>query len=161
VRAAFVSTNRELLERLHDEFDLVISDRDNLSDVCENKFLNLEHDEGRIFEVLDSKGVSTAVCLGYRRLFSGRILEESSCEFYNLHPSVLPAFKGLNVYERVLNRGVNVSGATLHQVKEEVDEGEIIDQITYHVREDMDAEELKRYAAKFEARLVRANLEKL
>ncbi len=161
MRAAFVSENEKLLKRLVDEFDLVISDRDDLEHVCEDKFLNLEHDEGEIFEVLESEGVSTAVSLGYRRLFSEELLEQSECEFYNLHPSILPAFKGLDVYQRVLDRGVDVSGATLHRINEEVDDGEIIDQITYRVREEMDLKELKSYAAKFEARLVRTNLEEL
>ncbi len=161
MKAAFVSENEELLKRLVDEFDLVISDRDNLRHVCEDKFLNLEHDEGEIFEVLESKGVSTAVSLGYRRLFSEHLLEHTDFEFYNMHPSILPAFKGLDVYQRVLDRGVDVSGATLHRINEEMDEGEIIDQITYRVREDMSVDELKEYAAKHEARIVRTNLEEL
>jgi phosphoribosylglycinamide formyltransferase-1 len=161
VKAAFVSEDPRLLKKLGDKFDLVISDRDDLKHLCEDKFLNLEHDEDRIAEVLKSKGVSTAISLGYRRLFSEEFLEQVECEIYNLHPSILPAFKGLDVYERVIDRGVEVSGATLHRVEPEMDEGEIIDQITYRVREDMNVEELKKYAAKYEAQLLESNIDSL
>jgi phosphoribosylglycinamide formyltransferase-1 len=161
VKAAFVSEDPRLLKKLGDEFDLVISDRDDLEHLCEDKLLNLEHDEDRIAEVLKSKGVSTAISLGYRRLFSEEFLEKAECEIYNLHPSILPAFKGLDVYERVIDRGVDVSGATLHQVEPEMDEGKIIDQITYRVREDMKVDELKKYAAKYEARLLKSNIDSL
>jgi phosphoribosylglycinamide formyltransferase-1 len=161
VKAAFVSENGRVLERLKDEFDLIISDRDVLNQVCEDKFLNLEHDEDRILEVLDSKGVSTAISLGYRRLFSPEFLEQVECEMYNMHPSILPAFKGLDVYCRVIERGVDVSGATLHRIESEMDEGEIIDQISYRVRDDMEVEELKDYAADYEAKLVKSNIEAL
>lgn len=161
MKAAFVSRDARVLKRLKDKFDLVIGDRDDLKHVCEDKFLNLEHDEDRILEVLESKGVSTAVCLGYRRLFSQEFLEQVKCEIYNLHPSVLPAFKGLDVYERVIERGVDVSGATLHRVEAEMDEGEIVDQITYRLRNDMTVEELKGYATDYEARIVRTNLGEL
>jgi phosphoribosylglycinamide formyltransferase-1 len=41
---------------------------------------------------------------------------------YNLHPSILLGFKGLDVYQRVIDRGVKISGATLHRVSEDMDE---------------------------------------
>jgi phosphoribosylglycinamide formyltransferase-1 len=56
------------------------------------------------------------------RLFSGSFLEELECEMYNLHPSMLLGFKGLDVYQRVIDRGVKISGATLHRVSEDMDE---------------------------------------
>jgi formyltetrahydrofolate hydrolase len=61
----------------------------------------------------------------------------------------------------VIDRGVKISGATLHRVSEEMDEGEIIDQVSYRVPEDVSVKELKRYAAKYEVQIVRTNLEKL
>ncbi|MFB6174839.1 MAG: formyltransferase family protein [Candidatus Nanohalobium sp.] len=159
--AVFVSEDSRVLEEIIDEVDVIVSDRSDLEGLAPGKFHDLGHDEGRVLELLRSKGVSTAVCLGYRRLFSGSFLDQVECEMYNLHPSILPAFKGLDVYERVVDRGVKVSGATVHRVSEEMDEGEIIDQISYGVPEDVSVGELKKYAAKYEVRIVRTNLEKL
>lgn len=77
---------------------------------------------------------------------------------YNLHPSILPEFKGLDVYERVIERGVKISGATLHKISEEMDEGEIIDQVSYRVLEDVSVKELKTFATDYELGLVKENL---
>jgi folate-dependent phosphoribosylglycinamide formyltransferase PurN len=159
--AVFVSEDSRVLEEIIDQVDVVVSDRSDLEGLAPDKFHDLSHDEDEILELLKSKGVSTAVCLRYRRLFSGSFLEQVKCEMYNLHPSILPAFKGLEVYERVIDRGVKISGATLHRVSEEMDEGEIIDQVSYRVPEDVSVKELKRYAAKYEVQIVRTNLEKL
>jgi folate-dependent phosphoribosylglycinamide formyltransferase PurN len=156
--AAFVSEESRMLEELIDEVDVVVSDRSDLEGLAPEKFHDLGHDEDRILELLGSKGVSTAVCLGYRRLFSGFFLQEVECEMYNLHPSILPGFKGLDVYERVIERGVKISGATLHKISEEMDEGEIIDQVSYRLPEDVSVSELRDFAAEYELELVRENL---
>lgn len=158
--AVFVSEDSRVLEQIIDEVDLVVSDRSDLEQVAPEKFHDLGHDEDRILKFLESKDVSTAVCLGYRRLFSGSFLEEVNCEMYNLHPSLLPAFKGLDVYERILDRGVKISGATLHRVSEEMDEGEIIDQISYRVPEDVGVGEFKSYAKQYELKVLDGFLEK-
>lgn len=159
--AVFVSRDPRLLEELVEEVDLVVSDRSDLESIAPGKFHDLGHDEEEILEVLEPEGVSTCLCLGYRRLFSGSFLERVDCEMYNLHPSILPAFKGLDVYGRVIERGVKVSGATLHKVSEEMDEGEIINQVSYRVPEDVSVQDLKDHAREYEERLVRLSLEAL
>lgn len=75
------------------------------------------------------------------RRFSNRII--------NIHPSLIPAFcgvgyYGLRVHEKVLERGVRVTGATVHFVNEGMDEGPIIDQKAVAVREDDTPESLQR-----------------
>lgn len=155
--AVFVSEDPRLLEELVDELDLVVSDRSDLRGLAPERFHDLGHDEDEISALLESKGVSTAVCVGYRRLFSPEFLEELECEMYNLHPSILPAFKGLDVYERVVDRGVKISGATLHRVSEKMDEGEIVDQISYRIPEDVSVSELKAFARDYEIKLFRRN----
>lgn len=159
--AVFVSEDPRLLEELVDEVDLVVGDRPDLEDmVPDSKFFDLQHSEDQIIQLLESKGVSTSVCLGYRRLFSGSFLQRVDCKMYNLHPSLLPGFKGLDVYQRVIDRGVKISGATLHKVSEQMDEGEIIDQVSYRVPEDVSVNDLKAYAKEYELRLLDRFLEK-
>lgn len=153
-RALFVSTESRVAKQLEDSFDLVVSDRDELEDSFDAEFYNLGHDEDKVLELLAAEEVRELWCIGYRKLFSGEFIEEFEGEMYNLHPSLLPAFKGLDVYERALDRGVKVSGATLHRISEEMDEGEIIDQVSYRVPEDVSVEGLKRYATRFEVMLL-------
>lgn len=153
--AAFVSKDDRLIDELVNEFDIVVSDRDDLEHLCEGKFYNLEHNEEEILKLFEEKGVSRAIALGYRRLFSEEFIERCEAELLNLHPSLLPAFKGLDVYQRVIDRGVEYSGATLHQISEEMDEGEIINQAAYDIPDGIEVKELKEKARNYEADLVR------
>lgn len=74
------------------------------------------------------------VCLaGFMRLFSLAFAKDWEGRMVNIHPSLLPAFKGLRVHEQVLNAGVRVSGCTVHYVIPELDAGPPILQEAVHV----------------------------
>ena len=60
----------------------------------------------------------------------------------NIHPSLLPAFKGLNTHERAINAGVRFSGCTVHYVRPAMDEGPIIVQAAVPILADDDADSL-------------------
>ncbi|MFB6144245.1 MAG: formyltransferase family protein [Candidatus Nanohaloarchaea archaeon] len=157
-RALFVSEEARVAKQVEEEFDLVVSDRSELEDEFSLPFHDMGHDENAIMELLQENDVREVWCVGYMKLFSGEFIESFGGRMLNLHPSLLPAFKGLNVYERVLERGCVVSGATLHTISEEMDEGEIIDQVSYRVPENVSVEELKRYATRFEVMLLEEHL---
>jgi phosphoribosylglycinamide formyltransferase-1 len=79
-------------------------------------------------EVLCSSGV-TFVCLaGFMRVLSSAFVEKWRGSLVNIHPSILPAFKGLNVHRRVLESGTRISGCSVHFVVPELDSGPIIAQ---------------------------------
>ena len=60
------------------------------------------------------------------RILTSHFVDEWHNKIINIHPSLLPAFKGLNTHERVLSEGVRISGCTVHYVRAEVDTGPII-----------------------------------
>ena len=149
--ALFVS-DVEIPEEILTRTDIIMSDRElGIGEVVSS------HREDSFLDVFEEEGVSRAVALGYRRLFSGKFLERTDVEMYNIHPSLLPRFKGLDVYRRVLESNVDVSGATLHRIVEEMDEGEVIDRIRYDVPEDSGVEQFRFYSREYQKKLFRRN----
>jgi len=74
------------------------------------------------------------VCLaGYMRLLSGEFVRAFPQRILNIHPSLLPAFPGLDAQSQALAYGVTVSGCTVHFVDEELDHGVIVLQKTVPV----------------------------
>jgi len=83
------------------------------------------------------------VCLaGFMRILTPWFVERWRDRLVNIHPSLLPAFKGLDTHERVLAAGARFTGCTVHFVRPEMDEGPIIIQAAVPVMPDDDAETL-------------------
>ena len=83
------------------------------------------------------------VCLaGFMRLLTDGFVERWRDRLINIHPSLLPAFRGLHVHERVLAYGARFTGCTVHFVRPAMDEGPIIVQAAVAVRPDDDADSL-------------------
>lgn len=77
------------------------------------------------------------VCLaGFMRLLTPSFVRRWQGRMINIHPALLPAFKGLNTHQRVLAAGVRIHGASVHFVVEETDGGPIIAQGALAVRDD-------------------------
>ena len=77
------------------------------------------------------------VCLaGFMRLLTGDFVGKWRDRLINIHPSILPAFKGLHTHERAIEAGVRFSGCTVHFVTPEMDDGPIIAQAAVPVLQD-------------------------
>jgi phosphoribosylglycinamide formyltransferase-1 len=91
-----------------------------------------EHDREVVAALLDNK--VDLVCLaGYMRLLSPWFVQQFPAKILNIHPSLLPAFSGLEAQQQAFAYGVKVSGCTVHLVDEELDHGAIIVQKTVPV----------------------------
>lgn len=105
--------------------------------------------EGKIIEALRQHDIQMIVLAGFMAILSPNFVSLYPERIINIHPSLIPSFcgegfYGLHVHEAVLEKGVKVSGATVHFVTEECDGGPIILQDTVEVRNDDTPETLQR-----------------
>lgn len=84
-----------------------------------------EHDR-EVVAALKQNGVELVCLAGYMRLLSPWFVQQFPRRILNIHPSLLPAFPGLEAQEQAFAYGVKVSGCTVHFVDEELDHGPII-----------------------------------
>jgi len=94
------------------------------------------------------------VCLaGYMRILSGYFLREFPMRILNIHPSLLPAFPGLDAQHQAIEHGVKFSGCTVHFVDEGLDSGPIIQQAVVPVLDEDTVESLSARILKEEHRI--------
>jgi phosphoribosylglycinamide formyltransferase-1 len=86
------------------------------------------HFEGQLESVLAASRVDLVALAGFMRLMSAEFVEKWRDRMLNIHPSLLPAFRGLKTHERALAAGVRISGCTVHLVRPEMDDGPILAQ---------------------------------
>ena len=91
-----------------------------------------EHDR-EVVGALQQHNVDLICLAGYMRLLSPWFVQQFPRKILNIHPSLLPAFPGLEAQEQAFAYGVKVSGCTVHFVDEELDHGPIIVQKTVEV----------------------------
>jgi phosphoribosylglycinamide formyltransferase-1 len=100
-----------------------------------------EYDEALLAR-LRAHGVDLVCLAGFMRLLSPLFVRAYSGRILNVHPSLLPSFPGLHAQRQALERGVKVTGATVHVVDEKLDHGPILLQSAVPVLEDDDEESL-------------------
>jgi phosphoribosylglycinamide formyltransferase 1 len=100
-----------------------------------------EHDQA-IIQSLHEHNVELVCLAGYMRLLSPGFVQAFPQRILNIHPSLLPAFPGLDAQEQAFNYGVQVAGCTVHFVDEQLDHGVIVLQKTVPVLETDDAHTL-------------------
>lgn len=100
-----------------------------------------EHDR-EVVDALKQNGVDLVCLAGYMRLLSPWFVRQFPHRILNIHPSLLPAFPGLEAQEQAFAYGVKVSGCTVHFVDEELDHGAIIVQKAVQVLDDDDEHSL-------------------
>ncbi|MCG8512144.1 MAG: phosphoribosylglycinamide formyltransferase [Rhodospirillales bacterium] len=106
-----------------------------------------DYPDRETFEIALTKAVEGVtpdlVCLaGFMRILTDRFVSRWLNRLINIHPSLLPAFRGLHTHERVLEAGVRFAGCTIHYVRPAMDDGPIIVQAAVPVHPDDDADAL-------------------
>jgi phosphoribosylglycinamide formyltransferase-1 len=110
--------------------------------------------------MLDERGVDFVCLAGYMRIVGNVLLERYEQRIVNIHPSLLPSFKGAHAIQDAVDYGVKIFGVTTHFVDETLDGGRIIDQGAI-VYEGSDIEELTNLIHNIEHKLYVKTINKL
>lgn len=97
-------------------------------------FPNRNEFDAALDRVLSASGVRLICLAGFMRLLDEDFIAKWRDRVINIHPSLLPAFKGLNTHQRVLESGVRFTGCTVHFVRPDMDSGPVIIQAAVPVR---------------------------
>ncbi len=111
--------------------------------VTRRKRTREEHDTEIIAE-LKKRDVELVCLAGYMRLLSADFVRAFPNRILNIHPSLLPSFKGLDAQQQAIDYGAKISGCTVHFVDEHLDHGAIILQKAVEVLDDDDPDSLSK-----------------
>lgn len=117
--------------------------------------------ETEIVGKLRDHQVDWIVLAGYMRLVGPTLLNHYQGRMINIHPSLLPAFPGLDAVGQALDAGVKISGTTIHFIDSGMDTGEIIAQEPVRVESGMTKEELQAEIQKIEHELYPKTIQQL
>lgn len=107
----------------------------------------------RIANILIELNVDLVVLAGFMRILSPHFVQGFQGKIINIHPSLLPKYRGLDTHQRALDAGDKEHGVSIHFVSEELDGGPIIAQTKIPIKKSDSAESLKKRIQKQEHRL--------
>ena len=111
-----------------------------------------DHYETKVFEGIKKYKISIICLAGYMKILPKKFIMRFKKEIINIHPSLLPKFKGLNTFKRVLEKKEKKTGCTVHFVNEKLDNGKIIVKKSFYINKDDNVFTLKEKTQKREYR---------
>jgi phosphoribosylglycinamide formyltransferase-1 len=130
-----------------------------VSVVLRKDFIAKADFENKIIQILKENKIDLIVLAGFMRILSPRFVREYYGKIINIHPSILPAFKGEQGIKDAFDYGVKTTGVTVHFVDEEMDHGPIILQGVVKIEEKDTLETLEEKIHKLEHKLYPAAIE--
>lgn len=95
---------------------------------CDSKSMERNRFDRLLADALDDHHVGTIALAGYMRILTPAFIRRFEGRIVNIHPSLLPKYRGLDTHQRVLDAGETVSGCSVHLVTEDLDSGAILGQ---------------------------------
>lgn len=123
------------------------------------KFNNKKDFENKILELV--KNIDFIVLAGYMRIISSYFIENFRGKIINIHPSLLPKYKGINSIKRAYNDKEEYIGVSIHYVNEEIDAGKILAQDKFKVDYSKNLDEITQQVHELEHKLYPKTLVKL
>jgi phosphoribosylglycinamide formyltransferase 1 len=144
VQADFPAQIVAVISNIPDVFALERAAKAGIAtDVVSHKnFASREDFEVALQAAIEKSGADLVCLAGFMRILTASFVDNWRNKLVNIHPSLLPSFKGLHVHEQALAAGVKVSGCTVHFVVPDMDAGPIIVQEAVPVLPDDDADAL-------------------
>jgi phosphoribosylglycinamide formyltransferase-1 len=124
-------------------------------------YKNLINSEIRILNNLNKKNINIICLAGFMRILTANFIKKFKGKIINIHPSLLPKYKGLNTHQRVLDNKDKYSGCTVHYVNSKLDAGKIILQKKVKIFKNDTSEKLSKRILKQEHLLYPKALEKI
>jgi len=110
--------------------------------VISHKGRTREDHDREMMAAIEARDVRLICLAGYMRLLSSMFVRSFENRILNIHPSLLPAFPGVDAQRQALEHGVKITGCTVHLVDEQLDHGPIVMQRAVEVRDDDTVETL-------------------
>ena len=110
----------------------------------------LKNHENKILKILKENKISLICLAGYMKIISKNFIKKFGKKIINIHPSLLPKFKGLNTFSRILRNKEKKTGCTVHYVSEKLDSGQAISQKSFFITENDNEFTLKKKTQKLE-----------
>jgi phosphoribosylglycinamide formyltransferase-1 len=110
--------------------------------VAHADYSSREEFEGALGAAIDASGARLVVLAGFLRILSPQFAQRYTGAMLNIHPALLPKFRGLHTHERALQAGESLHGASVHFVTGELDAGPVVLQAQVPVRKDDTPESL-------------------
>lgn len=126
-----------------------------------SKGIDREVFDRQLIDALREHEVEWVILAGYMRILSAAFIRAFPQRILNIHPSLLPAFPGLDAQHQAFDYGVKISGCTVHFVDEHLDHGPIVMQAAVAVEPEDTAETLSARILKEEHRIYSASLRRL
>ena len=111
-----------------------------------NKVFNYKNKiiaEKKIISVIKNKKIKLICLAGFMKILSKNFIKSFKGKILNIHPSLLPKYKGLNTHQRVISNCEKYSGCTVHFVNEKLDSGKLIVQKSFFIKKKDKANVLK------------------
>tara|TARA_B100000989_G_scaffold297005_1_gene281570 strand:- start:8394 stop:8957 length:564 start_codon:yes stop_codon:yes gene_type:complete len=138
---------------------LVITNKKNAKGVSYPKKYNIPHVyidarkknyENKVLLYLKKYKISFICLAGYMKIISKNLINQYQKKIINIHPSLLPKFKGLNTFSRILKNKEIKTGCTVHYINEKLDSGNMIIKKSFFIEVDDDENILKKKTQKLE-----------
>ena len=124
-------------------------------------YKNLKNSEIRILSDLNKENINIICLAGFMRILTANFIKKFKGKIINIHPSLLPKYKGLNTHQRVLDNKDKYSGCTVHYVNSKLDAGKIILQKKVKIFKNDTSKKLSKRILKQEHLLYPKALEKI
>jgi len=131
---------------------LMYAKNNNIEEIIIN-FNNQNKSEKKIINILHKREIKLVCLAGFMKILSKKFLKKFKGKMINIHPSLLPKYKGLNTHKRALENNEKFSGCTVHYVTSKLDSGKIIMQKKTNISKNDNVKSLKKKVLKIEHKL--------